>query len=147
MKENMKIHFPIETAVIDDDPVQLSFIEKILSKEENLKVHTFTNSAQAIQEIKKGRFSIVVTDFVMPEHSGKEVVEAAAGLQKGIESIVISASIDPWEAYGCLQLGARAILYKPVPPEKLMQVTDLCIKRFKQWNEDLENVQKRHKAS
>ena len=68
-----KISIPI--LVVDDDPVSRTLLEKILIRA-GYKVTTAENGREALRTLKGNFFSIVISDWMMPEMDGIELCRA-----------------------------------------------------------------------
>ncbi len=58
--------------IAEDDPVSAIALRRVLEKSGH-KVTTTVNGAEALEAWREGNFSIVVTDWMMPEVDGLEV--------------------------------------------------------------------------
>ncbi|AWK87708.1 response regulator [Azospirillum thermophilum] len=108
--------------VVDDDPVSRGLVEAILKKEGH-EVTACSGVLQAIETLSFVEFDLLVTDIIMPEHDGFEMVQAARNLRPGIRIIVLSA-IDErvpshLTAAAFAKLGIRRVISKPIKPALL----------------------------
>ncbi|HEY4599747.1 MAG TPA: ATP-binding protein [Cerasibacillus sp.] len=71
VSEQMRYHKAAQILVVDDDPVNLKVISKILDKDYYLI--KATNGHEALQYIKDNQFDLVVSDVMMPQMSGYEL--------------------------------------------------------------------------
>jgi CheY-like chemotaxis protein len=92
--------------------------------------HTFVEASdgrQAIALLGKQTFDVVVTDMLMPEADGAEVMQVLRRLVPRPLLVVISGGghIDP-ERYLAMAkaLGADQVLRKPFPPSVLLAAID-----------------------
>lgn len=62
--------------VVDDDPVSRNIVTRILEKDEHT-VMACASAPEAIEQLTFKSFDLLVTDIIMPEHDGFEVIQAA----------------------------------------------------------------------
>lgn len=103
--------------VAEDDPFQRMSIVDILSMS-NYDVTPVENGQQALDQLEDpdNYFDLVLLDLLMPELSGKDVLEAMmqdAYLCK-IPVVVMSARNDKNIIAECLATGARTFIVKPL---------------------------------
>ena len=103
--------------VAEDDPFQRLSIIDIL-KLSNYNVTSAENGAQALDKLRdpNNHFDLVLLDLLMPEKSGKDVLEAIIVDEKlsKIPVIVMSAKSDKSIVAECLALGAKSFIVKPL---------------------------------
>ncbi|MDQ2102580.1 response regulator [Azospirillum isscasi] len=108
--------------VVDDDPVSLSIVTKILEKEGN-RVTGCTDARQAIESLTFHDFDLLVTDLIMPQHDGFEVIQAARNLRPDLRIIVLSGideRVPPELTMQALtKLGVARMIRKPIKPTVL----------------------------
>lgn len=83
------------------------------------------NGRAAIAKLRGAGFEVVVTDVVMPEADGAEVLAAMRKLPQRPRVVVISGGgqIEPTRYLQMARaLGADAVLQKPFPPSRLIEV-------------------------
>jgi YesN/AraC family two-component response regulator len=78
--------------------------------------------------LKKVRFDLVVTDIIMPEMDGLELIEIVKKVQPEARILAISGGGKLYTAQACLEAvekgGADAVLLKPFGPEILMRTLE-----------------------
>ncbi len=88
--------------VIDDEPFVCEFLSEYLT-DEGQKVTSICNGGDAIKLLKEESYDLVICDFVMPEVSGKDIIEFIETLDKrpriGLitgwaEKIVVADNVD-----------------------------------------------------
>ncbi|MBB3264344.1 CheY-like chemotaxis protein [Azospirillum sp. OGB3] len=108
--------------VVDDDPVSLTIVTKILEKEGNT-VTGCSNARAAIEALTFHEFDLLVTDLIMPDHDGFEVIQAARNLRSGLRIIVLSGideRVPPELTMQALtKLGVARMVRKPIKPAVL----------------------------
>lgn len=106
---------------IDDDPMSLLFIEKLLRQVNFLDVtiDSTYNGKEALEKLETTAYEVIISDYHLPDMSGDELVEKVRGFsnQKGIRFIMVSADfIENPDAH------IDAFLMKPVEPEVLNKI-------------------------
>jgi len=125
--------------VIDDEKYVCNIIMEALSEFDNFRVHKFTDPQRAIKYITDHGVDLVLTDLVMGNHSGVQVLETT--LQNHPDSIVILMTGYPTvkTAISVLKKGGYDYLIKPFKLEDLKSTIKrgLDHQRIKQENVEL----------
>jgi len=114
--------------VIDDDPSVGRIIQIILEKQgHELIMADSVAAAKAILSEKTGEVDLVITDLMLPDGSGLDILRMVKGLDDSIMRIVITghASID--NAVECIDYGAFAFIEKPVAADQLRTAVDRAL--------------------
>ncbi len=107
----------------DDDRLTGTIISKILEKED-YDVTYVENGQDAINCAKANSYDYVITDIIMPEVEGIEVISEVLEYQPNTKIIAISS--DDMAGHSTLltiaqTMGASATIKKPVRPDTLIQ--------------------------
>lgn len=111
--------------LVEDEDVLRRSLERFLSRNDR-QVRAVSERAEAIALLASGSFDLLVTDLVLPDGSGTDLVEDAGA--RGMEVIVITA-------YGSLHVRARlavsrvACLAKPFDLDLLQSMVDVALGR------------------
>jgi CheY-like chemotaxis protein len=107
--------------VVDDDEGMRDLLQRMLERA-GFAVFTAAHGREALARIRARRVDAVVTDMVMPEMDGIELIRALVAEYPGLPIIAISGMHD-WSNYFrmALRLGAKAGLQKPVSPASLIR--------------------------
>ena len=106
--------------MVDDNPLQLKVREAVLRNAGfRVVVATTADSALAILRTFADRIGVMVTDHVMPEHSGSDLVRAVRGKNDWLPIIVLSGLPEAEVEYRDLDVVFRA---KPFPPAELIEL-------------------------
>ncbi len=106
--------------VVDDDPSIRSLLVEIL-QESGFRVATAVNGREAFRAASDYPFDLVITDLVMPDHEGIELIRS---LKKGyphLRIIAISGAVGSEIFDAARILGADATLMKPLSADALLQ--------------------------
>ena len=105
--------------VVDDEPVIRLFLQELF-EDEGHEVVTAQSIAEGLAALKKGGFSLVVTDKNLPDGTGFEIVHAAKVSDPPCEAMIVTgyASLD--SAVMALQIGAYDYILKPIEDVDLL---------------------------
>ncbi|WP_437291668.1 ATP-binding protein [Sorangium sp. So ce406] len=105
--------------VVEDNPDMRSYIEEILLAE--YEVALATNGREALEAIRASRPDVIVSDVMMPEMDGFELVRQLKREPelRSIPIILLTARASRAEAVGGLDVGADDYLSKPFDPLEL----------------------------
>jgi len=129
MKEAVRI------VVIDDNPGSLELLFTALSRAE-VAVHTAANPVEGLELVRKVHPHLVVTDLVMPQMSGLEVLQQIVAFDPSIDVLLMTAHYTIETAVAAIRNGAADYLQKPVKLSILRE----CVDRL------LEGAERRRKA-
>lgn len=113
--------------VVDDEEIIRSFLSEVLS--ENYDVSVASDGDEAIEQIKKQKFDLIITDLKMPRVSGEEVVKFAREHDPNSRVIVISGFSSLYRVSQSINCGACAFLSKPFDIRELMQTVEETVIR------------------
>jgi DNA-binding response OmpR family regulator len=109
-----------EVLLVDDNPLQLKVREAVLRNAGfSVAIATTADSALAILRTFADRIGVMVTDHVMPDHSGSELVRAIRAKNEWLPIIVLSGLPEADVEYRDLDVIFRA---KPFPPTELIEL-------------------------
>jgi two-component system, response regulator PdtaR len=81
-----------------------------------------TTGARALALAEQSRFDALISDMRMPIMSGAEVVHRVRRIDPGLPAIVVTAYTADTDLYAARQEGLLAILPKPVPVPRLLEL-------------------------
>ena len=110
--------------VVDDSQVDRTLVGGLLMKAEGVDVSFATNGADALDQIRKSRPDIVVTDLQMPEKDGLELVTAIRVHYSDIPVILMTAHGSETLAVEALEQGASSYVPKSQLGEKLVATVE-----------------------
>ena len=103
----------VNLLVVDDE----TEIREMLQRHFTLldyNVLTAPNGKEAMAVIKQKRIDIVITDLLMPEMSGVDLLEFIHEDNPMIHTIAITGYVTLENALSCMRLGADTIIFKPL---------------------------------
>ncbi|MBI1877988.1 MAG: GAF domain-containing protein [Chloroflexi bacterium] len=105
--------------VVDDEPQVRKMIQSILYDEGYL-VETAMDGRQALDMLANRPYTLIITDLMMPEVNGLEVLTEAKAHLPMVEVIVATAHGSLDTAVEALRIGAHDYLTKPFSPRELL---------------------------
>ncbi len=109
--------------IADDDPTLLTFLEKVL-RDQRHDVHTCTNGKDALKCLKHSKYDILITDLVMPEQDGVQLIVTVHKLHNVKHIIAMSGGSERLQKDLLLEcagkLGAHTVLHKPFEIDQLL---------------------------
>lgn len=108
--------------IVDDNESACKQLQALLQSNPALEVSFLTDGHQALAELEKNNYSILVTDLRMPKLDGLDLIREIQGRREPVTIIVTTGhgSID--DAVQAMRLGAYDFLTKPIDVEHLRLV-------------------------
>jgi DNA-binding NtrC family response regulator len=107
--------------VVDDEENAREGLSKILSKE-GYRVETAANGKEAIDNLKRQRYDLVITDMRMPLMDGFEVLREIKKMDENIGVIMITAYGEVESYLEAMNMGAFEYINKPIRVNELKRV-------------------------
>ena len=105
--------------IVEDDSEMRNLLRKVLEKE-GYRVSVAADGHEAVASISRDAFDLVVTDMLMPDDGGLELLRTIRGSHPTLPVIIITAFGD-WGSYSrALELGAAAFISKPLKLAELI---------------------------
>lgn len=123
--------------VVDDESTICDSVKKILSRK-GYEVENTLNASDAIERMKKEKFDIVITDLMMPNVSGMELLELVKKYYPEIDVLVITGYATLESAVQATKLGALDYIQKPFTPSELADRVQKAIELRRNKNKDTE---------
>jgi len=125
----------IKILVVDDHPNTAATLARALSQlGPNVDVRSATNGLEALEQVKDGAADILLTDMIMPEMTGLELIEKLLTHPGGRPtfSFLMTAYDVPGLKVTAQRLKVREVIIKPVPPERIRQIVTKAIEEMGQ---------------
>lgn len=139
----MNIERPYRIAVIDDDPVLLDIMQRVLKKTPDVITRSFTSPKEALKAIHDEKIHIVFVDINMPEMFGDDVLKECIAMKQGIQVYIVTGSDSVTLADRCLNNGARGVLFKPFDPQELGAAVTEAVQFLDKWNSLVNSKQRK----
>jgi CheY-like chemotaxis protein len=107
-----------------------------------LDVFTAANGRAALDILRAEKIDIVISDIMMPEMNGIELLRALRAEYPMVHSIMITGYVTLDNALACMRLGADTLIFKPI--EDLKQLEDAVensVHALRHWVDLLKQLQ------
>ncbi len=122
--------------LVEDEEVERETLAAIL-KEDGYNVNTASNGTEAIKELNKQSFNLVIMDIIMPgEINGIDVLKKAKEINHDISAIMITAYASVENTVTALNEGADAYILKPPNINEIKLFIERCIEKQKLISEN-----------
>lgn len=111
-KAKAKTNAKYQILVVDDEPTVCKAIQMML-KHYGHEVQTANDGAGALALLESGQFDLVITDYLMPEMKGDELVAQIKRCRPDQRIILVTAFAEDFVAYGKPTGGVDFVLNKP----------------------------------
>ena len=98
--------------VVDNDETLLCMF-RLMFETEGYRCETCTSAQSALELIDRIPFQVMLTDIVMPDHSGLELTEKAKRLRPHMIIIAMTGFIDDFTYDRAIEAGASDFIKKP----------------------------------
>ena len=97
----------------------------------DVKITEVANGFEALRQLPRGSFDLVVTDINMPDINGLELVSFVKGndAYRSIPMIIVSTEGSERDREKGIALGADAYLVKPFEPQDLRDAAHMLLER------------------
>lgn len=129
MKQKYKI------LIVDDEEDIVGTLRKHL-KLEGYTVDIAQSAAEAFKKVQNDKYHIVLTDIVMPEMDGIELLREIKSYDALTQVIMMTGYSTMDKTLSSLEFGANDYILKPFKSvEYLMEIIDYSIKKLERWRE------------
>jgi DNA-binding NtrC family response regulator len=121
-----KVYEGLEVLVLDDEPIVGKSLRMALSKL-GLKVEVFEDPAAAMKRIDEKTFDVVVTDVVMGDIDGIQVLERVMQRSPRTKVVIITAFAMMEMARKAMERGAFDFIAKPFDAAEIRAIVSKAI--------------------
>ncbi len=114
--------------IVDDDPDVLTMLEGLLKKLE-YNPYVAANGEEAVRVIDSNKIDVVVSDLVMPEMNGMELLKRVKSRKGDIPFVMITGHPSIETAVEAIQKGAYDYLTKPFQAEEVRIKIDRALEK------------------
>jgi len=121
-------HSAIRILVVDDEP----YVREVLSRhleDDGYQCDTAGNAMDAWRKLQDGEFELLISDIMMPEVSGVELLKKARESFPDLAVIMLTAVDDRDTATEALELGAYGYMIKPFEKNEVLINVANALKR------------------
>jgi CheY-like chemotaxis protein len=106
---------------VDDDEAVLTLFANVLT-DAGYEVSTAQDGVKALRMAQAQSFDLLLTDLVMPDRDGIEVIQSIRKQQPNMKIIAISGAFGGNMLRAAELLGAHATVLKPCSPSQLLTI-------------------------
>jgi signal transduction histidine kinase/DNA-binding response OmpR family regulator len=141
--------FPVRVLIVDDHPNTATTLARAVSQlGDKVEVFSATSGREALECVKGGAADVLITDMIMPEMNGLELVEKLQNHPAGrpTHTILITAYDVPGLKETARRLKVNEIIVKPVRPERICQIVNQIIEEWSHAKQPANNKKAPRKA-
>lgn len=125
--------------LIADDNKQIVSILSEYCKKNNFTVSAVFDGEEALKEIEKNKFDIVLLDVMMPKKDGFDVCRETRKFSN-VPIIMITARGEDYEKIMGLEIGADDYIVKPFSPGEIIARINAILRRIIPKNDESEKI-------
>lgn len=114
--------------LVDDDTLLRKTLRGTLEQSGH-RVEEAVNGADGLRRLLVGNFELLITDLVMPEREGLELIQQVRAARPDMPIIAISGAFEGQFLQLARTFGAAAALQKPLSPDRLLQAVNTILQR------------------
>ncbi|MDD2580602.1 MAG: diguanylate cyclase [Desulfuromonadaceae bacterium] len=139
----------MDTILLVEDDLFFRETYSDLLRSEGYQVESASCGFDGLEMLANGQYSLVITDLVMPDISGFEILSKVRESHPTVDVIIVTGNANLESAIFALKHGARDYLVKPVNPDEFRHSVAQCIQqhRLLDENDELKNMISLFRAS
>ena len=126
---------PVRILVVDDHPNTATTLARALAQlGPGVDIISATSGAEALERVKDDAADILITDMIMPEMTGLELIERLQNHPAGrpTVSFLVTAYDVPGLKVTAHRLQVKDVIVKPVHPERICQIISRAMEEMNQ---------------
>ncbi len=132
----------VKILVIDDDTAFCVMLKTFLEKKGYDVVNAF-NANDALEELNRTQFDIVITDIRLPDSDGLEILRLIKEMSSKTQVILMTGYTDIKSAVSAMKSGAFDYVGKPINPDEILHtIKQALIRKEEKKNFETSGVQK-----
>ncbi|MFH2220258.1 MAG: response regulator [Pseudomonadota bacterium] len=112
--------------VVDDERQICQNVEKILARN-NYQVAVAGSAKEALKKMEKESFSLLLSDIVMPDINGLDLLERVKSRWPQTKAVMMTAYASTETAVKAIRLGALDYICKPFTPDELRSAVEAAL--------------------
>ena len=132
---------PIRTLIVDNDRAHALAVEEILERI-GYKCDLATSGPEGLKRVQDNVYDVVITDLVMNDVDGMEILGHTKGLLPECEVIMVTGHASVPKAVEAMQQGAFNFLEKPSSSNRLRAVFERAVDAVRLRRQNLELTQR-----
>jgi len=128
--------------IVDDEQDLLNLLKKVLSKKCVCEIALSTSSLSALEMVKSWKPDVVLTDIIMPDMDGLQLLQSITAIDHTISTIIMTG-------YGTIEIAVRALkegaydfFEKPFENEEISRVVSRALERTNLLRENIQLQQR-----
>ncbi|HES59205.1 MAG: sigma-54-dependent Fis family transcriptional regulator [Calditrichaceae bacterium] len=122
----------VNLLIIDDEQEMLKSLEKILSRKYDFNIRLISDSRKALELVQTKKYDLILTDLMMKDIGGMDILKAAVAKYPDSTVIIISGYGTIGASVEAMREGAFDFIEKPFTSKKLMECIDRALVQTKQ---------------
>ncbi len=119
-----------EVVLVDDEEMVLTSVSALLMLETECNVHTFLSPAEAIRHLETHPVDLVVSDYLMPQMNGIQLLAKSKELQPEAARVLLTGHADKASAIQAINaVGLYHYLEKPWENAQLLMIVSSAVER------------------
>lgn len=114
--------------IVDDDKEICDYMETFLARD-GFAVKTLTSPQEAVEEVRTGKYHLVILDLMMPKIDGIELLRQIRKVDTDIAVIIFTGYPSLETAVASMKMDVVDYIKKPFNPEEFRDVIDRVMKR------------------
>jgi len=138
----------VQILVVDDHPNTANTLARSLAQlGPHVNVISSSSGREALEKVKNSGVDILITDMIMPEMTGLELIEKMQNHPGGRPSFtyLVTAYDVPGLKVTAHRLRVNEVIVKPVRPERICQIASRAIEEMKHATRPIKKVMERKK--
>jgi len=130
-----RLDSPVSILVVDDHPNTATMLARAIAQlGSKVDVVSATSGHEALKRVQDSAVDILITDMIMPEMTGLELIEKLQNHASGRPtfSFLITAYDVPGLKVTARRLRVKEVIIKPVHPERICQIVTQAIDEMNQ---------------
>jgi two-component system, NtrC family, response regulator HydG len=114
--------------VVDDDHANLESVCRVFQKE-GLATLSASSGQEALSLLRRPEVGVVVTDLMMPQVDGQELLKAARAIRPEVEVVLMTAYATVETAVSAMRDGAYDFITKPLKRHSLLRAVQKAMEK------------------
>ena len=128
-ERSLTMEEPGKTVLVADDDQAIRFVLEQALTRAGFRVRCFADGRELLEEVARGGGDMVITDIMMPNVSGLDLLKTLKSQYPNIPVVVITAQSTLLNAVNAFERGAFDYLSKPFDINKLVELTQRALDR------------------
>ena len=137
----------VRILVVDDEPGIREMVQRHF-RFLGFEVGTAENGRAALDMMAGERYDIVISDIMMPEMTGPEMLQEIRSHYPMVHVIMMTGYVTMSNALACMRLGADTLIFKPLEDlEEVERAVEKAVEHINHWLDLLKQLQSMKPAS